>query len=76
VRQQRLGNLVLHPKQVSRGDPVRHFGDCRFETQAHRRQRGDQFRPARDQCGNALDAVAVVLEPRGDAVDHFLLIGG
>ncbi len=74
--QQRLGNLVLHPKQVSRGDPVGHFGDRRLETLAHRRQRGDQFRPARNQCGDAFDAVAVVLQPRGDAIDHFLLIGG
>ena len=76
VRQQRLGNLVLHPKQVSRGDPVGHFGDRLLETLAYRRQGGDQFRPARNQCGDALDAVAVILQPRGDAIDHFLLIGG
>ncbi len=76
VRQQRFGNLVLHPKQVSRGDPVRHFGDRRFETLAHRRQCRDQFRPARNQSGNALDSVSVVLKPSGGTVDHLLLIGG
>jgi hypothetical protein len=40
-----------------------------------RRQAGDQIGAAGDQPRNALDTVAIGRQPRGDAVDHVLLLG-
>ena len=75
MRQQGRGDLVLCPEQALGGGPVGRCGDRLLEPLADRRQCCDQFGAARNQCGDALDAVAVVLQPRRDAVDHVLLLG-
>ena len=56
VRQQGRGNLVLLPEQRSRSGPVGHFGGRLLEPLADRRQCREQFRAARNQRGDALDA--------------------
>ena len=73
--QQRLGNLVLRPQQVGGGGRIAHRCDRRLEPLARRRQSRDQLGAARDQRGDAVNALAVIGKTLRDAVDHVLLFG-
>ena len=75
VRQQERRYLVLRPEHGPRVATVGRRGHSFFEPRAGRWQGLQQFGAVRDQRGDALDALAVVREPLGHAVDHGLLIG-
>ena len=75
VCQQRGGDPASLAIQIGRERAIGHGVERDLESLPQRRKRRDQFGAARNQRGYPLDAVAIVLQPRRDPVDHLLLVG-
>ena len=75
MRQQGGGDLVLGAKQGTGDGPVGDLRQSLFELPPGPGAPPQQFGAMRDQQADALDAIAIIGQSLGHAIDHVLLFG-